>query len=116
MTLNTFDWAAAYEVIDWGTAPKFAARLRGELGKTWAKGNPSNPSSALGRTESGTQVAILLEALVDNPMSRRFGIEARLSGGVATGLRATADNKVTATTSGFFVGAALGLAFDLGAI
>ena len=113
VVLYNLDAAAAYEVIAWGTLPKFTARLKGELGKTWAKGNPTNPSSAQGQSKSSTQSAALLEVLVDYPMSRRFGIEARLSGGRAWGFTATADSVPTATSNGLFVGASLGLSFDL---
>ena len=116
VALYNLDAVVAYEIFAWGAVPKFAARLKGELGKTWAKGNPGSTSHAEGRTDSSTQAGALLEVLVYSPMSRRFGIEARLSGGAAKGLTATADNVATATTNGFFVGATLGLNFDLGDI
>jgi hypothetical protein len=117
VVLYNLDAAAAYEVVAWGRLPKFTARLKGELGVTWAKGKPTNPSSVSGKTESGTQVAALLELLVDNPMSRRLGIEAGLLGGVAAvGLQATADGSKAANTSGVFFGATLGVTFDLSEI
>ena len=116
VTLYNLDVAAAYEIIAWGESPKLGLRLRGELGKTWAKGNPTDPSSARGQTDSSTQAAALLEVLVESPMSRRFGIEAHLSAGAARGLIATADYRASATTNGLFVGAGLGLSFDLGEI
>jgi hypothetical protein len=116
VALYNFDVAASYEFIAWGALPKFSARLKGELGETWAKGSPASPSSAQGRTQSSTQAAVLLEVLLASPMSRRLGIEARLSGGAASGLTASADKIATATTNGFFVGTTLGLTFDFSEI
>ncbi len=103
--------AAAYRFLSFGDSPTLAARLRGELGWTWAKGISQDPAAVQGFTKSHWQGAALIELLLENPMSRSFGIEARLSSGVARGLTAISGRNSFASTDGFFVGAALGLCF-----
>jgi hypothetical protein len=106
--------AAAYELAGWGQQPHVALRLRGELGWVWAQGVPLDPTLARGSTKSAPQSALLLEMLLKGSISRNIGIETRLDIGAASGLTAEADKRAVATTNGFLVGGAIGVAYDWG--
>lgn len=115
-TVSLYDanLAGAYEFVTWGKLPQVALRLRGELGWVWAKGSPKDPNTVQGSSKSASQSALLLELLLKSSVSRKIGIETRLTCGLANGLTAEADKQTVATTNGFVVGGALGLFYDWG--
>jgi hypothetical protein len=113
-TVSLYDanLAGAYEFVTLGERPQVGLRLRGELGWVWASGRPKDQNSVQGLSSSAPQYALLLELLLKGAISRKLGIETRLTCGAAGGLTAQADKQAVATTNGFLVGGTLGLFYD----
>jgi hypothetical protein len=103
--------AVAYDVWRSGGVVAFAARVRGELGMTWATGEPR--AGARARSASALAAAALVELAVLARLAGPWSLDVRIGTGYARGLGALASGSREATTHGLVLGASAGLSFEL---
>jgi hypothetical protein len=110
-TVSLYDLAASlgWAPLKFGKAVQLALGVRTEVGMTWAAGSPGTDSEARGVTRLRARAALLAEPRIDVALSPALSAQARLSAGVAHGATATADRRPAATSSGAFLGTAVGL-------
>jgi hypothetical protein len=89
----------------------FAARVRGEMGVTWATGEPRGVARA--RSAEALAAAGLLELAWLARLSGPWIVDLRIAPGYARGLGALASGSRSATTHGLVLAAGAGLSWEL---
>jgi hypothetical protein len=104
--------AAAYDV--WrndGDEVALAARVRGELGVTWATGEAR--AGVRARSAAALAASALVELAMLARLAARWALDLRIGSGYARGLGALASGSRSAVTHGVVLGVSAGLSWEL---
>jgi len=111
IALGSALFGVAYDVLRSDGDVGFAARLRGELGATWATAEPE--AGATAHAATALAAGALFELTLTAPIGGDWAFEALLASGYARGLGALANDRRSATTHGMLVAASTALSCEL---
>ena len=115
VTLYDADLAGTYRAFSWGSAIVTSVNLRVEAGNTWAVGEPSHGMNIRKQpTRSNARMAAALDFMAEMATVNDIGLQLHLLlGGNVGGVTAQAVNQAVVGTEGIFMGAALGLHYEI---
>jgi len=111
LALGSALFGMAYDVLQSDGDVRFAARLRGELGATWATAKPE--AGATAHAATALAASALFELALTAPIGGDWAFAASLASGYARGLGALANDRRSATTHGMVVAASTALSCEL---